>query len=148
MPKLNEEARQHLEVAEISVAAWARRHSGSSAWSGDKCGCPDGRCIGYHHEVSEPCQCLPTLIRAYETEQQANVEAKEIWDEYQSGRDNNDAAAVAHALKQAEQWVNTYEGVSVTSWSLDEVVDGRAGISVTNSINDQRWLVWAADSAA
>lgn len=68
MPKLNEEARQRLEAAGISVAAWSRRHHGSSSWGGDKCGCPDDRCIGHHHEASEPCQCLPALIQDYETE--------------------------------------------------------------------------------
>ena len=65
MSKLNEEARQQLDAAGISVAAWAGHHGGSSTWAGDKCGCPDDHCIGYHHEASEPCPCLRTLIREY-----------------------------------------------------------------------------------
>lgn len=28
---------------------------------GDACGCPDDRCIGYHHDVGEPCRCVEAL---------------------------------------------------------------------------------------
>ena len=33
------------------------------AWTGDRCGCLDSRCIGYHHEAGQPCPCLPVLIQ-------------------------------------------------------------------------------------
>ena len=31
-------------------------------WRGDRCGCIDDRCIGYHHDAHEECSCLPSLI--------------------------------------------------------------------------------------
>lgn len=34
-----------------------------TTWTGDKCGCLDSRCIGYHHEVGQSCPCLPVLIQ-------------------------------------------------------------------------------------
>ena len=31
-------------------------------WGGDVCGCPDDRCIGYHHDDTDDCQCLPVCL--------------------------------------------------------------------------------------
>ncbi len=62
--KLTEEARDTLRAHEVSAAAWIRRHfgDGAMAWFGDACGCPDDRCIGYHHDEQDECQCLPALL--------------------------------------------------------------------------------------
>lgn len=65
------------------------------------------RCIGHHHTADEPRGCLNLLIRQHETEQQANGVPKDIWN------------------------------VSVTSWSLDELVDGRAGIRLVDGHADE-----------
>jgi len=35
------------------------------AWGGDKCGCTDDRCIGYHHDATDECQCLPVMLDQY-----------------------------------------------------------------------------------
>ena len=38
----------------------------SGKWSGDVCGCPDGRCAnGFHHMGEDDCGCLPTLLEQY-----------------------------------------------------------------------------------
>lgn len=29
--------------------------------TGDRCGCPDDRCIGFHHAAGEPCPCVAAL---------------------------------------------------------------------------------------
>ena len=61
--KLNEDARAALRDAGISQAAWARaNHYSDGRWYGDACGCPDDRCIGYHHGEHEECGCLPALL--------------------------------------------------------------------------------------
>jgi len=73
MTKLNEEARQQLDAAGISITEWSRRFSDSSTWGGDMCGCPDYRCIGHHHAADEPCGCLNSLIREYVTEQRSSL---------------------------------------------------------------------------
>jgi len=64
MAKLNADARNMLEAFEISQAAWIRYHFGADArtWRGDACGCPDDRCIGYHHDVDDECGCLAALL--------------------------------------------------------------------------------------
>lgn len=31
-------------------------------WLGDSCGCPDDRCIGFHHGKSDDCGCLTSLL--------------------------------------------------------------------------------------
>lgn len=47
----------------FSMAAWSREvGNGSGVWSGDLCGCSDDRCIGYHHEENESCECLRALL--------------------------------------------------------------------------------------
>lgn len=62
--KLNAEARDTLRSAGVSQAAWIRRHCGDVAriWLGDACGCPDDRCIGFHHDAQDDCGCLSALL--------------------------------------------------------------------------------------
>lgn len=62
--RLNSDARDALRAAGVSQAAWIRGHFGEAAksWRGDACGCPDDRCIGYHHDEQDECQCLPALL--------------------------------------------------------------------------------------
>lgn len=60
---LGREARAELRDAGITPAEWARRHSSpDGTWYGDRCGCPDDRCTGYHHEAGQPCGCLRVLL--------------------------------------------------------------------------------------
>lgn len=47
---LQPEAKSTLSAYSVSLAAWWRLHPGC-----DRCGCPDDRCIGYHHDESGPC---------------------------------------------------------------------------------------------
>jgi hypothetical protein len=64
--KLNAAARAELRDAGVSQAAWARANFMTSGrWSGDACGCPDSRCIGYHHDDPDDCGCLPVLLAGY-----------------------------------------------------------------------------------
>lgn len=61
--KLNDTARATLRDAGVSQATWARHHGYANGnWGGDACGCPDDRCIGYHHDAPDDCQCLPALL--------------------------------------------------------------------------------------
>lgn len=61
--KLTTEARDALRAAGVSQAAWARHHGyADGRWFGDACGCPDDRCIGYHHDAQDECGCLPALL--------------------------------------------------------------------------------------
>lgn len=60
---LNEAARLELRDAGISQAEWARRSGyADGKWGGDKCGCPDDRCIGHHHDAQDDCGCLRALL--------------------------------------------------------------------------------------
>jgi hypothetical protein len=61
--KLNEAAKDKLREAGISQAAYARSQGFTDGrWRGDYCGCPDDRCIGFHHDVFAECGCLPVLL--------------------------------------------------------------------------------------
>lgn len=61
--RLNNEAREQLRAAGISQAEWARRNfCADGIWGGDACGCPDDRCIGFHHDEHDECGCLPALL--------------------------------------------------------------------------------------
>jgi hypothetical protein len=64
--KLNEAAKAALRDVGVSQAAWARaNHYSSGSWYGDACGCPDDRCLGFHHDEDEECGCLRTLLAEY-----------------------------------------------------------------------------------
>jgi hypothetical protein len=61
--RLNQDARQQLDHAGISMAAYARALGwADGVWGGDKCGCADDRCIGFHHDAGEDCGCLQVLL--------------------------------------------------------------------------------------
>jgi hypothetical protein len=61
--RLNTEARERLRAAGISEAQWARQnYFQDGTWHGDACGCPDDRCIGYHHDATDECGCLDALL--------------------------------------------------------------------------------------
>lgn len=125
-----------------SIAGYVRRHFGNQGWGGDSCGCPDDRCIGYHHDGGEECQCLPASLDAWIDEQVAAVEAAPIWKAYRAAVDARDPDGLLAAVAAAEEWVRRYHGARLVSFSLDTVVDGRRGITVRNEWNDRDWLVW------
>ena len=62
MSRLNATAKATLRDYGISQPGWARRNYSDGKWGGDACGCPDDRCIGYHHDDPEDCGCLPVLL--------------------------------------------------------------------------------------
>ena len=75
MTALNTAAKVMLREAGISQAGWARQwfpcnavpgdrrtEIGRPVWFGDACGCPDDRCIGYHHDAGEDCGCIVALL--------------------------------------------------------------------------------------
>lgn len=47
---------------DISRARWIAEYYPDGQWGGDRCGCPDDRCIGFHgdHEPGE-CPCVEYL---------------------------------------------------------------------------------------
>jgi hypothetical protein len=53
-----------LQTAGISQAAWIQEWSGPGVtrWQGDACGCPDDRCIGFHHDQAEECGCFEVVL--------------------------------------------------------------------------------------
>ncbi len=67
MTRLSAEARETIKWSGLTIAAYIRDqmpHSGQDGrtWWGDKCGCPDDHCIGYHHDPDDECGCLRTLV--------------------------------------------------------------------------------------
>ncbi len=48
--KLDQQAKDTLRGYGVSQAAWLRAYPAC-----DTCGCPDDRCIGFHHEAGGPC---------------------------------------------------------------------------------------------
>lgn len=62
MTRLNDAARETLHAAGLTSKRWAQLHGSDDGWHGDRCGCPDDRCIGYHHDETEKCPCLAVLV--------------------------------------------------------------------------------------
>lgn len=52
-------------AGEDAVAGYIRHWYRDGAWRGDSCGCPDDRCIGYHHDGPDDCGCLPVALAEY-----------------------------------------------------------------------------------
>jgi hypothetical protein len=52
-----------LGEAGLSVEQYAAAHFyGDGQWWGDRCGCPDDRCIGFHHLGEDDCGCFPVVL--------------------------------------------------------------------------------------
>ena len=77
MAKLNQTARDTIkEFGEVSralggpkitIAGYIRHYFGDAGWHGDRCGCIDGRCIGYYHDGEDGCKCLESWLESYAT---------------------------------------------------------------------------------
>lgn len=48
-----------------TIAGYTRHYFGDAGWQGDRCGCVDDRCIGYHHNDAQDCHCLPVWLDDY-----------------------------------------------------------------------------------
>lgn len=59
------QARETLKYAGIKPAQWIKVHGNKVTWTGDRCGCPDDRCFGFHHDELYECECLPAMIETY-----------------------------------------------------------------------------------
>lgn len=69
---LNEHAVRTLLEHGITVEEWVAAGNyvyvePGVEWLGDRCGCTDNRCIGFHHLDEDSCGCLPVLIEEYRT---------------------------------------------------------------------------------
>lgn len=62
MSALSRSARAEIRESGLTIVGYVRHHMGGDTWCGDRCGCSDNRCIGYHHDGSDDCGCLPVLI--------------------------------------------------------------------------------------
>jgi hypothetical protein len=66
MSKLSTHARHRIHEAGLTIPQYTRHATGDPTykgrWGGDSCGCPDDRCIDYHHGRYESCGCLESLL--------------------------------------------------------------------------------------
>lgn len=59
--RLSRAALHELRLYGLTRAQYAQHFWDDGRWHGDTCGCPDDRCVGYHHDADEECGCLPVL---------------------------------------------------------------------------------------
>lgn len=145
--RLGAPARALLRDHRISPAEWTRIQFGGAEWFGDTCGCNDNRCIGYHHDASDACGCLPALLSNYYQDQAAIRDGRVVWAAHLRALETGAPADREDADRKVALWIEHYYRAAV-SWSLTETVEGRQGITVTNRFNDLTWLVWNAAEAA
>jgi hypothetical protein len=48
-----------------TIAGYTRHFFPDGKWHGDRCGCPDDRCIGFHHDNEDDCGCLEPCLDIY-----------------------------------------------------------------------------------
>ena len=66
MSSLTQHALEQLAAAGLTEQQWARViYMRNGAWCGDRCGCMDNRCIGYHHSDEDDCGCLPASLEQW-----------------------------------------------------------------------------------
>lgn len=62
MASISKQALIEIRWAGLTRAEFVRYSSSDGVWYGDRCGCFDDRCAGYHHEEGERCHCLQPCI--------------------------------------------------------------------------------------
>lgn len=141
MTQLNQAARETLRWAGLTPGVWAKRHGYDSAkaWRGDECGCPDDRCIGYHHDAEEECGCLPALIEELRRDERKLAAARPVWAAHLSAIGSGTAEDRAEADKLAAEWVATHNA-GATWHALTP-----RGIVYRNQWNDRTWLIYDAE---
>lgn len=69
MATLTKQARETIKYwgydIPTTIAGYTRHYFPDGKWRGDKCGCVDDRCIGYHHYDEADCHCLPAWLDDY-----------------------------------------------------------------------------------
>jgi hypothetical protein len=62
--RLSPVARSTIVDHGITIVEYVRKAGrwDDGDWHGDRCGCTDDRCIGFHHDENEDCGCLPVLL--------------------------------------------------------------------------------------
>ena len=98
MTALNATAKETLRSYGVSQAALARRYFTDGRWHGDACGCPDDRCIGYHHDGPADCGCLPAVLDEIRAERQAARRASGPFDTEREARELPEVRAVYTAF--------------------------------------------------
>lgn len=143
MTQLNYEARETLSLAGLTPSAWAKRHGyqTSKDWRGDECGCPDDRCIGYHHDASEECGCLPALIEELRRDERKLVDARKVWAAHLVATESADVSDRATADELASEWIATYNPGA--TWH--SLTASPRGIVYRNQWNDRTWLIYDAE---
>jgi hypothetical protein len=70
MSKLTQTARDTIkqDYRSLTIAGYTRHFFGDAGWGGDRCGCVDDRCIGFHHDDESACGCLPAWLDTYAAE--------------------------------------------------------------------------------
>ncbi|MGP4914693.1 hypothetical protein ACTXJ9_03175 [Brachybacterium tyrofermentans] len=58
---LSREARIMILAHGLTIAEYVLRHFPDGRWQGDRCGCPDDRCTGHHHDANDRCSCIEVL---------------------------------------------------------------------------------------
>jgi hypothetical protein len=66
MSVLGRPAVAQLATWGITRRQWIAEHGGTDGkWYGDRCGCPDDRCTGFHHAEDAFCGCVEALAKEY-----------------------------------------------------------------------------------
>ena len=143
MPTLNHAARETLQLAGLTSRQWAQRHGYASAaeWRGDECGCPDDRCIGYHHDAEEECGCLPALIDELRRDERKLADARPVWAAHVRATESGTPEDRAAAELLVAAWVEEY--AAGATWHA--LSDSPRGIVYRNPWNDSTWLLYDAD---
>lgn len=123
----------------LTIAGYVREYGDiDGRWAGDSCGCPDDRCIDYHHDEHEECGCLPACLEELLSAQRAARDAAPIWAAHRGGN--------AEALRWAQAWAETYHR-GLFGVALDELdYRGRPGITALSPYNELRHLLWGPSS--
>lgn len=63
MTALRRSVLDQLKLAGVTRRAYVDHFFGAgNQWGGDRCGCVDDRCIGFHHDETQACHCFPVWL--------------------------------------------------------------------------------------
>jgi hypothetical protein len=143
MTQLTRDARATLRDAGFTSRQWAQLHgySGATDWRGDECGCTDDRCIGFHHDATDECGCLPALIEEHRKQQRASAAGRDVWAAHTRASETGTPDDRAAADELAAAWIAEYHPGAISH----AFTESPKGITYRNQWNETTWLIFDAE---
>lgn len=133
MTALSPDAKGQIREAGLTLRGYARSmmwaDNEAGRWYGDTCGCSDDRCVGYHHDPTDECGCLPVLIARALAEAGAGSASEALscthtvtTSEVGLAMASDETMKVRHVRMSDDEWITAATKANDEGYKISQVV--------------------------